>query len=127
MVELLIVAALVSILISMAAPRLQAWIRHANMASMISDAKNAIIMQEHYRAENNTFMAVPDIAGPAFFSIGLDSIRVSRGNTLKVEPGSSGIADSYLVTVSNGNAAPGKSPLTWHSTGVCTWADGSSC
>ena len=127
LVEILIVVGLLAILIAIAAPNLRDYIRSAIMASMVSDAKNAVIMQENYRAENHTYIAVPEMLGPSTFSIGPDAIRVSKGNLLKVKPGGAGITDSCIVTVTSPSAAPGKSPLTWQSSGTCKWADGSPC
>ena len=127
LVEILIVVSIIAILASIAVPSLQVFIRGAIMASMVSDAKNAVIMEENYRAENYTYVVVPDMLGPSTFSIGPDAIRVSKGNTLKVEAGGTGITDSYVITVTSTTAAPGRSPLTWPSSGVCKWADGSPC
>src|SRR3989304_476490 len=127
LVELLIVVAIIAILAAIAVPQFQAYIQRSVRMGMISDAKNAVIMEENYRTENQTYVAVAAITGPATYAIGLDSVSISKGNTLSVAAGGTGIAVSFILTVSGANAGPGNSPLTWTNTGGCAWADGSAC
>lgn len=127
LVELLIVVAVLAILAAIAVPQFRAYIQKAVRASMVSDAKNAFIMEENYFTENMTYMAVGATTGSATVSFGLDKLYVSDMNTLTIAPGGSGITDSFVITVAHPNAGPGKSPLTWPNSGPCTWADGTIC
>ncbi|OGP17410.1 MAG: hypothetical protein A2Z79_06530 [Deltaproteobacteria bacterium GWA2_55_82] len=127
LVELLLVVAILAILAAIAVPRFQAYIQSATRLSMLSDAKNTVIMEENYKTENQTYVVIPSMTGPATFAIGLNSVSASRDNTLEVTAGGTGVSDSFVVTVENSNAGPGKSPLTWISPSACTWADGSHC
>src|SRR3972149_3890013 len=84
LVELLIVVAIIAILAAIAVPQFQAYIQRSVRMGMISDAKNAVIMEENYRTENQTSGAVPARGGPATYAIGLDSVSISNGIPLSV-------------------------------------------
>lgn len=127
LVELLIVVAIIAILAAIAIPHMQSSSMKAARAAMISDARNAYSHEEAYFLENQTYLVIAATAGPALVPIGSGAVNVSRGNTLEVSAGGSGITDSYVVTVSNPRAGAGMSPLTRTTDGSCSWADGSAC
>ena len=127
LVELLIVVAIIAILAAIAIPQFSAYIQKSVRARMVSDAKNAYIMQENYQAENQTYMAVSATTGPAAVALGIDTLYVSESNTLTITAGGTGITDSFIITVANPNGGAGKTPLTWQNAGQCTWADGTNC
>lgn len=127
LVELLIVVAIIAILAAIALPQMQTYSERATRAGMVSDAKSAANHEEAYYIDNQTYLAIGGTTGPASVAIGNGTIFISIGNTLSISGGGSGIASSFIVTVSNPNAGAGKSPLTRTMDGDCSWADGSSC
>lgn len=127
LIELLIVVAIIAILAAIAIPYMQTSSAKAARAAMISDARNATSHEEAFFMDSHTFLIIPATAGPAVIPIGRGNINVSRGNTLEVSAGGSGITSSYVMTVSNPRAGAGKSPLTRTTDGTCSWADGTSC
>lgn len=127
LVELLIVVAIIAILAAIAIPQFSAYIQKSIRARMVSDAKNAYIMEENYQAENQTYVAVGATTGPAGVALGIDTLYVSESNTLTITAGASGITDSFIITVANPNGGAGKTSLTWQTAGQCTWADGTNC
>lgn len=127
LVELLIVVAIIAILAAISIPQFSAYIQKSVRARMVSDAKNAYIMQENYQAENQTYIEVGATTGAAAVALGIDTLYVSESNTLTIAPGGTGITDSFIITVANPKGGAGKNPLTWQNAGQCTWADGTNC
>ena len=125
LVELLVVVAIIATLAAIAIPQFLPYRERSTRASMVIDAKNASTQEEAFFVDNATYVVeAATAAGGAWSNI---IGRLSSGNVGAVAAGGTGIGTSYVITISNAAAGTGKSPLTFTSSGACTWADGSSC
>ncbi len=130
LVELLIVVAIIAILASIALPQYARHKEKTYRAAMVSDAKNISKVVEIYFIDNQTYISPVTAVGPGPASAFLDGVSqyevmASTGNTVSI----TGALTTYIITISNSLAGPGKSPLSYVVNGAttCTWADGSGC
>lgn len=123
LIELLIVVAIIAILAAIAIPQFSAYRERGVRASMFSDARNIATLEEAFFIDNRTYSAIASFTSPATASFGTTTIALSKGNTLAV----TATASSYSITVANTGAGANMSPLTFWSTGVCSYANNTFC
>lgn len=132
LVELLIVIAIIAILAAIAIPQFSAYRERGVRASMVSDARNTATQLEAVFADQQTYGAGGNSgAGPVVWAYAVGGINynvnVSRGNTVTVAV-NAGPPQTYTVSVANGNAGAGWSPVVLAGPGgACTWANAQNC
>lgn len=115
LIELLIVVAIIAILAAIAIPQFSAYRERGTKASMVADARNTATQLEAYFVDNSTYTVDAAAVGAAWGTI---DGRVSQGNTGAVAAGGTGIATSYVITITN---VPGAT-ITLNSDGSCAAA-----
>jgi prepilin-type N-terminal cleavage/methylation domain-containing protein len=123
LIELLIVVAIIAILAAIAIPQFSAYRERGVRASMVADARNAATQEEAFFTDNSTYSAITSFAAPTIYTFGVTTISASKGNTIA----STVTGTSYVITVGNTGAGTGKTPVTFQSSGVCSFADSVSC
>ncbi len=124
LIELLIVVAIIAILAAIAIPQFSAYRERAVRTSMVADARNVATLEEAFFVDYRTYSAIlPGFTAPATYTFGTTIVAASKGNTLAV----TATGTSYSITVANAGAGAGKSPMTFWSTGICSFADFIAC
>ncbi|MBI5886432.1 MAG: prepilin-type N-terminal cleavage/methylation domain-containing protein [Deltaproteobacteria bacterium] len=127
LIELLMVVAIIALLASIAIPQYSAFKERAINASMVNDARNALIQEEAYFVDAKTYLALPALTGPSSVTIGTAYFVVSKDNVLTITAGAGGIADSYIVSVTNPNSTGAHGTVTMLTDGTCSWSGGAAC
>jgi type IV pilus assembly protein PilA len=112
LIELLVVIIIIGILAAIAIPAYLSQRSKAYSSSMKADLQSVIQDVEALNIENQDYSTIlwgsatmstkPSIVSPGTTTIGIDTVRVSAGNTVSVESVS---ANAYCLSVSHGGNA----------------------